>query len=729
MRMLLPTTALLLAGFSLHAQQPAPLPDLDSGQLSLKWSDFKKIIDYGSASSQPSGKKEPPPYDWSLSGAEYEAEAADANVRVHARFDLEILKEGWVQVPLVQQDVATTALKLDGKTVAFAPSKDNWLICALDQPGPHVIECEFFVRAECKDGTYSFSFACPKAPQTRLRLHIKKPGVRVEAADAIDIRPLAVENETAAELSFRTVEAITARWTPSAEKKPAAEGDSEIECTASTLAMVKEQHVAYTSTLAYRVLRGTANTFRFSLPADANLLKVSADKATSKPALVDSRLVVEVMTNYGIPDTFSIPVQYELALPQDGPAQTALPVALDVVRQSGWVAISASSNVSLKPAAENLGYVLIDNQEIPAALRGLSPYPLLHAYKYTDAPGALPFEVHRFQDIEVRVANIDCCSLETVITRDGTRMSHARYDVRNNMKQFLRVELPTGADLLSAEVNGRVIKPAGESDTGALLVPLLMSAENGRRKTGFPVDIYYLEQPMLMRSLPTALDLNGPSVDIITTRASWAVYLPGSYSAFSPDERFHQTIGCVQGASSCLPRANVDGPSQRQQISRLRLAAATQQQAQASQKQAAPDPPTTPQPDFIAESPAKMIFPKEGAEYVVLRTLIPESKPLNLRIIVAPRWQVKTMSAIAAVALFLIAMLFGRRFFRRTLPVRGYWLIGTVFAVAVVSVMFVSRTYQFPIWPLAAILAGLVLTPIVKLTALFLSPDETAPQQ
>jgi hypothetical protein len=43
--------------------------------------------------------------------------------------------------------------------------------------------------------------------------------------------------------------------------------------------------------------------------------------------------------------------------------------------------------------------------------------------------------------------------------------------------------------------------------------------------------------------------------------------------------------------------------------------------------------------------------------------------------------------------------------------------------------MFVYRTYQFPIWPLVAILAGLALTPVVKLTELFLSPDETAPQQ
>jgi hypothetical protein len=728
MRTILITSALLLAAFSAYAQQPAPLPDLDSGQVSLKWSDFKKIVAEGSAVSQPSGKKEPPPYDWSLSRAEYEAEVTDANVHVRARFDLQILKEGWVQVPLAQQDVATTSLKLDGKTISFAPSKDNWLICALDQPGPHVIECEFFAQTQCKDGTCSFSFACPKAPQTKLQLHIKKPDARIEAPDAIEIQPLSAESETAAELSFRTVEAISVSWTLPAEEKPAP-ADLEIECTAATLATVKEQHVAYTSTLVYRVLRGTANTFRFSLPADANLLKVNADKATAKSALVDSRLVVEVMTNYGVPDTFSVPIQYELALPQDGPLQTALPVALDVVRQSGWLAIAASANVSLKPTAENHGYVLVDNQEIPAALRGLSPYPLLHAFRYTDAPTVLSFEAHRYQDFEVRVANIDCCSLETAITRDGTRMSHARYDVRNNMKQFLRVELPTGADLLSAEVNGHVIKPARESDTGALLVPLLMSAENGRRKTGFPVDIYYLEQPMLMRSLPTALDLNGPSVDIITTRASWAVYLPGSYSAFSPDERFRRTSGGVQGTSSSLPRANVDGPSQRQQISRLRLAAAIQQQAQASQKQAAPDPPTTPQPDIIAESPAKMIFPKEGAEYIVSRTLIPESSSLNLRMIVAPRWQVKTMSAIAAVALFLIAMLFGRRFFRRTLPVRGYWLIGAVFAVAVVSVMFVSRTYQFPIWPLAAILAGLVLTPIVKLTALFLSPDETAPQQ
>jgi hypothetical protein len=74
-------------------------------------------------------------------------------------------------------------------------------------------------------------------------------------------------------------------------------------------------------------------------------------------------------------------------------------------------------------------------------------------------------------------------------------------------------------------------------------------------------------------------------------------------------------------------------------------------------------------------------------------------------------------------------MLFGRRFFRRALPVRGYWLIGAVFAVAVVSVMVASRTYQFPIWPLAAILVGLALTPIVKLAGLLLTADETAPQQ
>jgi len=728
MRTILLTTALLLAAFTLHAQQPASLPDMDSGQLSLKWSDFKKIVTEEMASSQPSGKKEPPPYDWSLSRAEYQAEAVDANVRVHARFDIEILKEGWVQVPLAQQDVATTSLRLDGKTISFAPSKDNWLICALDQPGPHTIECEFFAQTQCKDGTCSFSFACPKAPQTKLQLHIKKPGARIEAPDAIDIRPLSVEDETAAELSFRTVEAISVSWTLPAEKKPAS-ADSEIECTAATLATVKEQHVAYTSTLVYRVLRGAANTFRFSLPADANLLKIDADKATSKSAIVDSRLVVEVMTNYGVPDTFSVPVEYELALPQDGPVQTALPVPLDVVRQSGWLAIAASANVSLKPTAEDHGYVLVANQEIPAALRGLSPYPILHAFKYTDAPAALSLEANRYQDFEVRVANIDCCSLETAITRDGTRMTHARYDVRNNMKQFLRVELPVGADLLSAEVNGRVIKPARESDTGALLVPLLMSAENSRRKTGFPVDIYYLEQPMLMRSLPTALDLNGPSVDIITTRASWAVYLPGSYSAFSPDERFRRAGGSVQGASSSLPRANVDGPSQRQQISRLRLAAAPQQQPQTSQKQAAPDPSVAPQPDIIAESPAKMIFPKEGAEYIFSRTLIPESSSLNLRVIVAPHWQVTTMSAVAAVALFLIAMLFGRRFFRRALSVRGYWLIGVVFAAAILSVVFMARNCQFPIWPLAAILAGLAYTPIVKFAKLILSPAETVLQQ
>jgi hypothetical protein len=140
----------------------------------------------------------------------------------------------------------------------------------------------------------------------------------------------------------------------------------------------------------------------------------------------------------------------------------------------GSVGIEVRSNYEVAPAAE--GFERIDEKELPSTLWNAAGSPVLFAYRYAAPQPAMSLGLTRHEDLSVLVAMSDFCEAATVITPDGKPVTKMMFIVRNNLKPFLALKLPEGAEMWSALVDDRPVTPA-RNGKGDVLIPLKKSEE------------------------------------------------------------------------------------------------------------------------------------------------------------------------------------------------------------------------------------------------------------
>ena len=87
---------------------------------------------------------------------------------------------------------------------------------------------------------------------------------------------------------------------------------------------------------------------------------------------------------------------------------------------------------------------------------------------------------------------MDEAEYNALIAVDGKVLVQSRFAVRNNQRNFLKLNLPPTAVLWSAMVAGRPIRPGRGAD-GSLLLPLEKS-KSGEEAPAFVVEISYLDR-------------------------------------------------------------------------------------------------------------------------------------------------------------------------------------------------------------------------------------------
>jgi len=114
----------------------------------------------------------------------------------------------------------------------------------------------------------------------------------------------------------------------------------------------------------------------------------------------------------------------------------------------------------------------------------------------------------------------------TLVTPEGRSLTEVSLTVRNQAQPFLRVGLPAGATLLSAEVAGAAVKPAQGAD--GLRIPLLRP---GFRPEGpYAVSFVYLHAgPPFAAKGDASLAL--ARVDLPVAWLEWEVLLPDHLEA------------------------------------------------------------------------------------------------------------------------------------------------------------------------------------------------------
>jgi hypothetical protein len=169
----------------------------------------------------------------------------------------------------------------------------------------------------------------------------------------------------------------------------------------------------------------------------------------------------------------------------------------------------------------------MDFKETNPYLRSLARFPMQAAFRYHKQPSEQPslaLSWTRFPDSSVLAAVAERAIVTTLVTNEGRSLTEVKLIVKNQAQPYLKVELPKGASILSAEVAGEKVKPVEGQDGNR--VPLL--------RNGFhPASSYTVSFVFMHEGAPFAKkggsDISLPKMDIPVNLLQWEVFLPEQY--------------------------------------------------------------------------------------------------------------------------------------------------------------------------------------------------------
>jgi hypothetical protein len=246
--------------------------------------------------------------------------------------------------------------------------------------------------------------------------------------------------------------------------------------TTNTLVSLQPGRLVCRALVHYEVLHAGIDRLRITLPEDTELLSVEGDCVRGHSLLTEEKSRVLVIdTKDLVKGECAVTVAYARRFKEsDKAVSVGLVAHPDAEIDRGSVGIEVRSNYEVAPAAE--GFERIDVKELPSTLWNAAGSPVLFAYRYAAPQPAMSLGLTRHEDLSVLVAMSDFCEAATVITPDGKPVTKMMFIVRNNLKPFLALKLPEGAEMWSALVDDRPVTPA-RNGKGDVLIPLKKSEE------------------------------------------------------------------------------------------------------------------------------------------------------------------------------------------------------------------------------------------------------------
>lgn len=321
------------------------------------------------------------------------------------------------------------------------------------------------------------------------------------------------------------------RWTDApphvtAAIHPRPHEDGRFDVRVDTLVTLGDVTTTASAAFDVHVKSGTLTELAIALPDGASVLEVSA------PSLREHRVedgsghpVVHLWFTQEMEGDLRIELRWE-RMGAAGETDVSAPIAhvegADV--EQGRIAIEATAAVEVS-ARDAQGLSPMDVGELPEDLVLRSASPILLAFRYAHATPApsLALAVARHTELTLRDASIDEAAYRTLVTDDGLAVTTVTWTVRNLGMQFLRIALPSGADVWAARVNGRTETPALASEEDASSPEILVTVP--RSAEPFLVELTYAT-PVARVGLLGRLSIELPRPDLLVSHASWEVNLP-----------------------------------------------------------------------------------------------------------------------------------------------------------------------------------------------------------
>jgi hypothetical protein len=311
-------------------------------------------------------------------------------------------------------------------------------------------------------------------------------------------------------------------------EKPAVKLYSQLEL----LLTIADEVVSAAAVFNYDIKHAPVSGFTVEVPAGWEVVNVQGLGVPERWRVDNGKLTVPMNFEVQGSDALTVILEQKRA---EATGKVAAPELRTPAaeRESGFVAVETRD--TLEVAVEKMeGLAPVDSSELPPGLRQRARYPILYSFRFSRHPYAGALAVVRHQDVEVLTAAIDTVNLVSVFTPEGKSATRVIYEVRNNKKQYLKIDLPglnagpepKRSQVWSAYLDGEAVKPTINQE-GRLLIPLKKSGAEGG-KVSFTVELIYFT-PLAKMEKKGQMSVVFPQADLPASEMLVTLYLPDKY--------------------------------------------------------------------------------------------------------------------------------------------------------------------------------------------------------
>jgi hypothetical protein len=467
---------------------------------------------------------EPPPVEATLTRVDYDLRIDGELASGRVTLTVDVLKDGWVRVP-IPAGLLVREARLDGKLVSLVPGAGgkagSQLSALLSHSGRALLLLDIAIPVAFATGEESITLPSTASGVTRASVEIPRQGVDVRLTGGL----LSEKSESASESKWiaygRGNEPLTFAWRRKTEDHRATQ-PLRIRGSLTQLLGLGEDSTSINAEVNLVVTQGAARVARIQIP----------DKVTINQVLGAMVADWEVKANE-LSVTFLEPVEQtarfvvtgETRSPREGEIDIPLLRLLNAERETGGVAVEVLGAGEVKDLkfeglesadATDLGEMVSNRQS-----------PSLAAFRFRSGDSkltrSLTLNIARYTPQAVLMANVSESRYQVLISNEGKTLVQARYAVRNNQRNFLKITLPPGATLWSASLAGKAVRP-GQSPDGSLLLPL-DKARAGEETPEFAVEVVYLSRGPVWND-KGQFKLALPALDLPVSRTGLLVYHP-----------------------------------------------------------------------------------------------------------------------------------------------------------------------------------------------------------
>lgn len=492
----------------------ATLPAGSAGTVTLALAEYNRLVELA---THPAKASEAAPLPFVLSRAAFKLRVEEQTLLGALDIEGSLLERGPVKVPLTTGLTILQAQRAGNPLPLIQEGQTHAAI--LNGPGLFAVSLSVASALTVEAGRASFTVPVPAASSSLLSLDLPGNHANVRIEPGLITSRTTENGHTIIEATLEPGKPARVWWTTREIAAPVAQREVRFLSDIKTVISVGDSQLRITALCDVGVIQGEAAEFRMPLPAGFELIEATGSTLESSET-ENGVLILKVREPGRRNHQFLIAIE---RANRENKVEAPLLALTGAQHETGELLVEGVGAMELTPS-ESGGLRRMDVHEAGAIARSLARFPLQAAFRYNRRPGDAPklqLAWTQFPDSQVLSAVAERATITTLMNVEGKSLTEVTLRVRNHSQPFVKVELPPGSQLLSAEVESERVKPVQGTDGSR--VPLLRTGFNPQG--AYTVSFVYLNSgaPFVKNG---AYEMVLPKLDIPVNLLTWEVSLP-----------------------------------------------------------------------------------------------------------------------------------------------------------------------------------------------------------